>query len=345
MVALLLAGCGGSPSTSAVPGDGTAPPPEDSRGIIEPPPGGGGNEEPPPGGDGGEKPVTFLSPSTDPAFAKLPDGRALSSISVSGSGLSLSKGSGGSWTAAKNAEYMQLKAASQTDPAHKVHWVFADLDDRKVIAKSLSSHKRLFGASSSKMYVAATLLDKQNGQLSASQLQLMAEMLSVSSNTAWTNLQTQIGDGSSDKGRERNYAFTQRMGYKETRGFQGSWGSMHGNELVADETIEFLYDMYTGGFPGAELLWKMIHACRTGASRGRKYIPSSIYVGGKTGTYDGSTENPETGGTYSVAIRNHALVFNIGGKQYALVVLANSGSDESAALLAGGLVREYAGVK
>lgn len=86
-----------------------------------------------------------------------------------------------------------------------------------------------------------------------------------------------------------------------------------------------------------------MHACRTGASRGRKYMPSSLYVGGKTGTYDGSTENPETGKNYNVAIRNHVLIFNVLGRQYGLVVLANTGSDESAALLAGGLLREYTG--
>jgi hypothetical protein len=165
-------------------------------------------------------------------------------------------------------------------------------------------------------------------------------------------LQSQIGDGSSDKGRERNYAFTQRMGYTKTRGYQGYLGSTHGNELVADEAIETLYDIYRGAFPGAELEWKLMHTCRTGASRGRKYIPSSVYVAGKTGTYDGGTENPETGKTknpdgsdYTVHIRNHVLSFYIDGHQYGLVVLANSGSDESAALLAGGLIREYTSIK
>jgi hypothetical protein len=39
------------------------------------------------------------------------------------------------------------------------------------------------------------------------------------------------------------------------------------------------------------------------------------------------------------------LVFNIDGRQYALAVLANSGSDESAALMAGGLIREYTSLK
>ena len=87
-----------------------------------------------------------------------------------------------------------------------------------------------------------------------------------------------------------------------------------------------------------------MHTCRTGATRGRKYIPKEIFVGGKTGTYDGPTENPETGKNYNVKVRNHLLVFNVQGKQFGLAILANTGSDESAALMAGGLIREYAGI-
>jgi len=284
------------------------------------------------------------NPDEDKDFATLPDGQPLSSIKVSGVALSLSKGNGTTFTAAKQTEYEKLKKDSTSNPTHAVQWTFMDMDAHRVIAKSAASGKKIFGASSSKIYVAAALLDFKKGKLSSSQLQLMADMLVVSSNTAWTNLQTQLGDGDANKGRERNADFTKRMGYPLTRGYQGYLGSLHGNELVPDEAAETLYDIYTGGFPGAEILWKLMHTCRTGASRGRKYIPQNIYVGGKTGTYDGATENPETGKQYNVKIRNHLMVFNIGGRQYGLAILANSGSDESAALLAGGLIREYAGV-
>lgn len=87
-----------------------------------------------------------------------------------------------------------------------------------------------------------------------------------------------------------------------------------------------------------------MYTSRTGGLRGKKYIPKSIYVGGKTGTYAGPTENPETGTSYNVNMRNHVMVFNINGTQYGLAIFANNGSDESVALLAGGLIREYAGV-
>lgn len=292
------------------------------------------------------------NPVTDRDFTTLPSGKDLRTISVSGSRLTLAKGSGSSFSASHQAAYQKLKLATQSDPNHSVQWVFMDLDAHRVIEMSFAHDRKVFGASSSKVFVGGALLDKQNGTLSSSQLQLMSEMLVVSSNTAWTNLQGQIGGGNANAGREGVYNFTQRMGYQRTRGYQGYWGNLHGNELTASESAEFLHDTYKGNYPGAETLWKLMHACRTGSSRGRKYIPSSVFVGAKTGTYDGPTENPETGKTtnpngssYQVAIRNHLMVFNIEGRQYALTVLANSGSDESAALLAGGLIREYTSLK
>lgn len=295
-------------------------------------------------GESTEGPTDYSNPVLDPQFTKLPSGQDLSSLSVSGTKLSLTRGSGAAFTSTVRANYEALKKATQTDPTHKVQWTLMDLSSHRIVERSLSAHKKLFGASSSKLYVGAALLDKQKGSLSASQLQLMANMLVVSSNEAWTELQSQIGGGDSNKGRQLIQEFTQRMGYKETRGFQGYWGTLHGNELIPDESVELLYDLYRGAFPGAEIQWKLMHTCRTGASRGLKYIPSNIYVGGKTGTYDGSTENPETGASYNVAVRNHLLVFYVGGRQYGLAILANTGTDESAALLAGGLVREHGGL-
>lgn len=297
-----------------------------------------------PSGEDGAGPVDYSNPVLDSKFTKLSNGKDLKSISVSGRSLSLTRGKGAAFTSSVKADYQSLKEATQTDPNHKVQWTLMDLSSHAVVAKSLSSHKKLFGASSSKIYVGSALVDRLKGSVSNSQLQMMADMLVVSSNDAWVKLQTQVGDGSADKGRERIHNFTQRMGYLETRGYQGYWGSTHGNELVPDEAVETLYDLYRDAFPGAEIVWKLMHTCRTGASRGLKYIPSNIYVGGKTGTYDGPTENPETGTNYNVAIRNHLLVFYVGGRQYGLAILANSGSDQSAALLAGGLIREYGGV-
>jgi hypothetical protein len=281
------------------------------------------------------------NPVSDGDFMRLPSGKSLRDISVSGARLSLSTGTGQSFSEAKRTAYEKLKRETQDQEAHKVQWVFMDLDAHRVIEQSRSADRKMFGASVAKVFVAGTLLDRQNGELNSSQLQLMSNMLVVSSNEAWTNLQAQIGDGSSDKGRERIQDFTQRMGYLRTHGFQGYWGKIHGNELTAAELAEYLHDTYKGNYPGAEVFWKLMHTCRTGATRARKYLPKDLYVGGKTGTYAGSTVDAETGAPTTVNVANHVIVFNADGHEYALTVLANSGSDESAALLAGGLYREY----
>lgn len=326
--------CGTHLSTAASPADPANSSQDSGDGATpyEPPP------EAPPA-------FHFGTPESDTQFAQLPNNKLITSIKVSGSSLSFAKGSGNSFSDTQWNNYQKLKKETQENSEHKVQWSFMNLDTHKMIARSLSAHKRIFGASSSKIYVAATLLDKQQGSLTSSQLQTMADMLVVSSNSAWTTLQRDIGDGSADKGRELNYAFTQRMGYVETRGYQGYWGNIHGNELVPDEAVETLFDTYTSAFSGAEYLWKLMYTCRTGSSRGRKYVPANIYVGAKTGTYDGPTEHPYTGENYNVRIRNHVMTFKINGVQYGVAIFANSGSDEDVALLAGGLIREYAGVQ
>lgn len=296
--------------------------------------------------------AALTHPAADPQFEILPGQIKMSNIKVKGAALSLTHGQGIAFTAKEHAAYLKLKTDSQSLSDHKVQWVFMNLDTHQIIEQSLSSTRKIFGASSSKVFVGATLLNQQNGELNSSQRQKMADMLVVSSNAAWTDLQALIGEGNSNLGRERIHRFTQSMGYARTRGFQGYWGDLHGNELTALESAEFLFDTYQARYAGAETLWKLMHTVRTGAQRGFRYIPSSVFVGGKTGTYDGTTVDPETGSdknkdgsAYKVAVRNHLLVFFMNGNQYAITVLADSASDDSAALLVGGLIREYRLIK
>lgn len=292
--------------------------------------------------------ATMPSPSTDPNFSYLPNGQKLSDIKVKGQPLRLIKGTGKTFTTKDYEAYLQLKKNSQTKKNYPVQWVFLNLDTKEIISSSLSYQFKIFGASASKIFIAGTLLDKQTGYLNSDQLQQMANMLVVSSNEAWLNLQKQIGDGVADKGRERVHSFTQAMGYLKTRAYQGTWNNKHGNELTAYESALFLYDTFHNHYPGAEYLWKLMHTCRTGGNRGLRFLPTKLFVGGKTGSYSGTSVDPETGSDktkegkpFRVSVYNHFLVFNYRNHQYGLTVLANSGSDEAAALLAGGLWHEY----
>ena len=234
-------------------------------------------------------------------------------------------------------EYCSLKKK------HNIQWVLSDLETGKAVSQSKNAKENFFGASASKIFVAAALLNKQKGKLTTSQLQLMAKMIVVSSNVAWIELQKQVGDGkSSDSGREAVEKFTSKMGYKNTRGYQGWWRErIHGNELNTFELSKFLFDTYHKRYPGAEILWKLMYACKTGTNKGNYYMPKGVYIGGKTGTYHGPNTSTRTISFETIMAHNHVMVFNMGGRQYGLSILSNRGNDREVAILAGGLVREF----
>ncbi len=287
------------------------------------------------------KSETLTHPETDPSFAVLPNGKRLDSIQVSGTRLSLTRGSGQTFGDSAKASYTKAKVNAE------VQYSLRNLDTGEIVAESDRPGRRIFGASSSKIFVGGALLDYQKGKLTDTQIQQMSDMIVVSSNTAWTSLQGQLGDGDQNRGRERNYNFTQALGLPKTQAFQGTWNKngMHGNELTASETTKYLQTMYQKGFPGSEYLWKIMHTCRTGSSRGLKYLPSNLYVGGKTGTYDGPTYDTDIKKDVTVRIRNHVLLVRINGVQYGIAILNNTGTEELTAAVAGGLVREFLGVK
>jgi hypothetical protein len=278
------------------------------------------------------------SPGSD--FFVLPDGSSLKKIGgrVVDKLLSLIQSKGQTVFGPKERrKYCELKGKDD------IQWVLNNLETGKVISGSKDMETLFFGASASKIFVAAALLDKQDGRLTASQLVLMTEMIVKSSNTAWIELQKQAGDGTSaDSGREVVDKFTKKMGYKKIRGFQGWWRNrIHGNELNALEVSRFLYDTYHGKYPGAEVLWKLMYACKTGGRKGNYYMPEGVFIGGKTGTYHGPNASPSTIKWESIKAHNHVMIFNIGGIQYGLAILSNRGNSRDVAILAGGLVREY----
>lgn len=242
--------------------------------------------------------------------------------------------------------YCRLKA----DP-EQVQWVLTDLESGEVLSRSPGAERLFFGASASKIFVAAALLDKQKGELRPEQLRLLVRMIVVSDNGAWLSLQRQTAaEGTDDAGRAAVHGFVQKMGYPTIRGFQG-WmrrpgGSRtHGNELNAVEVARFLQDTYARRYDGADTLWKIMHATKTGGSKIDKYTPSNVYIGGKTGTYSGPNESPETVELPTIRARNHAAVVTVGNRHYGVVILTNTGDNEDVAVLGGGLMREFLGVK
>ncbi len=256
------------------------------------------------------------------------------------------RGRGVRFGSRQKERYCSLKATPE-----RVQWAVNDLSTGEILSQSPGADRLFFGASSSKIFVAAAFLDKQQGEFSKQQLGLLARMIVVSNNGAWLALQREAGeDGTNDSGRAAVHAFVQRMGYPTIKGFQG-WmqkpdGSrVHGNELNAIEVAQFLSDTYQRKYKGADVLWKIMQATKTGGSKINKYAPTDVYVGGKTGTYSGPNESPETVRLPTIKARNHAATLRIGNRYYGLVVLTNTGDNEDVAVLSGGLMREYLGVE
>ena len=245
----------------------------------------------------------------------------------------------------------QRKRYCQIKDAKKIQWVLNDLENGKIISGSNNADERYFGASVAKLFVAAALLNKQKGNFSKAQLTLMVKMIVVSSNSAWKELQRQTGDdGTDDSGRAAVDEFVRSMGYTNTKGFQGWWQKkdgtrVHGNELNSVELSKFLYDTYHRHYPGSEVLWEIMQATATGSRRINKYTPKDIFVGGKTGTYDGPNASPATINHKRIRACNHVATLKIGNDIYGLSILSNTGREEDVAILAGGLMREYLGVE
>ena len=253
-------------------------------------------------------------------------------------------GEGFTFGTEQEKQYCRLKSSSQ------IQWTLSDLKTGEIISRSDNAGEVFFGASASKIFVAAALLHKQNGKISKKQLILLTRMIVRSDNIAWKELQRQAGtDGTDDSGRLAVHAFIKTMGYKNLRAFQG-WmtkqdgSQLHGNELNSLAVAQFLFDTCHNRYPGAEILWKIMHATRTGRKKINKYTPKSIYIGGKTGTYHGPNESKETIKHATIMARNHITVFTINGQDYSLTILSNTGRDEDVAVLGGGLMREHLGV-
>ncbi|MES3038887.1 MAG: hypothetical protein V4736_13340, partial [Bdellovibrionota bacterium] len=81
----------------------------------------------------GQTGTALTNPTNDTSFTILPDGKDMKKILVSGSALTLAKGAGNTFTAALKTSYANLKAATKSDPNHKLQWVMMDLDEHRVI--------------------------------------------------------------------------------------------------------------------------------------------------------------------------------------------------------------------
>lgn len=196
----------------------------------------------------------------------------------------------------------------------KVHWAARRMRDGALVAKGKTFDKGVWGASVTKALVVAALLDRESGELDATQWHSVIELLVNSDNRYWAPIEEQAGlEDDID-------AFFKRIGYPRLR------ATRRLNWLNARDVSGFMHDLYRGRLAGSEALFKVMAACRTGATKSRKYLPRHVHVVGKTGT--------------SNEYRHDSRFVNVEGEWYAVSVLTEMGDNEPVALLYGGLYRE-----
>jgi len=256
------------------------------------------------------------------------------------------RGEGNTFGSREMRRYCELKRNPE-----EIQWTVNDLQTGEILSRSPNSGEAFFGASASKIFVAASLLHKQHGKLTKTRLELLVKMIVKSDNAAWKELQRQAGDdGTDDSGREYVNQFVEVIGCSNTRGFQGwlcleNGEKIHGNELNTMALSKFLYDTFHYNYRGAESLWKIMHATKTGRQKINKYTPKHLFIGGKTGTYDGPNQSPKTIHFKTIRARNHVAMLKIEGRYYGISILSNTGSNDDVAVLGGGLMREFLSVE
>lgn len=254
--------------------------------------------------------ISSNSWSKDDDFFYVPSiGKNLAKIGKSvGINMVRNKGRGGK---VNMESYKSLK----TKPS--IYWAVYDVSGDRLIAASGNAKKNIYAASTSKAVVVATALNNNGGKLpSDADYGKAIRLLVISDNNMWTPLQTIAGGaGAVNK-------FSKEMGYEMNPARSG------GNNINAIGMCEFWRDTLRGKYQGAEIVYKITSSCQTSTLRSRKYIPTTCYIGSKTGTYS----------TFS----HDSAWIQDGDRFYSISVLTdkNNGSEQVATMF-GGLFNEY----
>jgi hypothetical protein len=255
--------------------------------------------------------LSALGWSNDTNFFTTTKGINLSTI-ASKSGIKLSRNKGLAGSGYSQSKYQSAK----NNP--KVYWCIYNISKDKIVAQSTNANKNVYGASVPKVIVASAALDKYNGLFpNQSDYEKVIKLLVKSDNDVWTPLQNLAGGGNAVND------WSKKMGYS----MQSARGM--GNNANAVDMCKFWSDVCHNRFDGAEVIFRVTASCQTSASRSRKYLPTSLFIGGKTGTYQSS--NHDTGW------------INVGSDFYSISVmteLGTNGSDAIASMFRG-LYDEY----
>lgn len=224
------------------------------------------------------------------------------------------------------------------NPSVQIQWDLRDLSNNISISRSSNPNKMFYGASLSKVFVASTYLNRTK-EIDQNSRQELNDLIVKSSNSAWGSLQKKIGDGNDDLGRSRVQSFLNNLCIFDSIGFRGYLGSVHGNEINVTDVSQYIQSSFDQEYGESKEVFKLLFLSRTGKARLKKYFPRNMIIGGKTGTYKGSTS---ISGTPLVTdSKHHLIVFKHNNKYYSLTVLSDGVAQEKLSVLAYGLYRKY----
>lgn len=209
------------------------------------------------------------------------------------------------------ADYEEVKKKTT------VYWAVYDISGDKLLGSSKNAEKNIKASALSTVVLSGAAIARKGGYLpSEEDYTKMIQLLVISDNKVWDDIQKIAG------GADAVNKFSKDMGYTMLPAREG------GNRVNAVDMCKYWRDVITGKFKGSEIVYKITSACKTDAAKGRKYIPSDCYMGGKTATLN----------EY-----NHSSSWiNVNGKFYAITVLTDGkNTPNELALMFGGLYKEF----
>ena len=162
----------------------------------------------------------------------------------------------------------------------KVYWAIYNITDDTLIANSKNANTNVYGASVPKVLVASAALSNNGGKLpTLVDYSKVIQLIVKSNNDVWTPIQNIAG------GKDAVNNWAKKMGYSMQPARNG------GNNASALGMSKFWRDVCNNNFEGAEVIYRTSASCQTSAAKSRKYMPTSVYIGGKTGTYNTSNHD------------------------------------------------------
>lgn len=152
-----------------------------------------------------------------------------------------------------------------------IKWAVYNINTNNLIAQN-NGNQNIYGASVSKVVVAAVALVNNNGNLSDPNLQKMMKLLIESDNSVWNDIQSLAG------GPTKVNEWAESMGYnmKPSRNI---------NQINAVGMCKFWSDTYNNKYEGSNTILKITNSVQTSSNKSLPYLPQDVFVGGKTGTF------------------------------------------------------------